>query len=339
MPSSKSTQSSPQSSFFIGGLDIGGTKMAATVADRSGPLARVTAPTAKTGTERAPAEQAISLLREACSRAGMPFEELGHVGVSSCGPFIRRHGMISLVAPNICGGIGQRGELPNDWTSVPLEEVLRERFTDVRICNDCVAALSAERAFGNLQGEDDCAYVTWSTGIGFGLCVDGRLLHGKNGNAGHAGHMLLTDQSDAQCGCGNFGDAEALSSGHNLEIRWRRSPEDLFNAARDGEQQARDAVADAARWFGRALYNVTTTLDIATFAIGGAIWQYHGDWLEPLVRAELCSHLPALTSGVSLHAPRLDSLVADVGALYQVMPEDWQEDWRARKPWQQLQKD
>lgn len=318
----------------IGGLDIGGTKMAAIVADRNGPLARVTAPTAKTGSNRAPAEQAIDLLRDACQRAGMQFDELSHVGVSSCGPFVRRHGMIELVTPNICGGLGKRGELPNDWTSVPLEEVLREQFADVHICNDCVAALSAERAFGRLQGEDNCAYVTWSTGIGFGLCVDGRLLHGKNGNAGHAGHMLLTDQSDAQCGCGNYGDTEALASGQNLEIRYRRSPEELFNAARDGDQQARAAVADAARWFGRALYNVTATLDIAKFAIGGAIWHYHGDWLEPLVRNELCSHLPALTSGVSLHAPGLDSLVADVGALYQVMPEDWQDLWRSQRPWQ-----
>lgn len=322
----------------IGGLDIGGTKMAATVADANGPLARVTAPTVKTGSERAPAEQAVSLLREACRKAGMPFEELRHVGVSSCGPFVRRNGMISLVAPNICGGIGKRGELPNDWTSVPLEEVLRAHFDDVAICNDCVAALAAERAFGALQGEDDCAYVTWSTGIGFGLCVDGRLLHGKNGNAGHAGHMLLTQHSDAQCGCGNFGDAESLASGQNLEIRYRREPEELFNAARDGDQQAHDIVAEAAFWFGRALYNVTATLDIGKFVIGGSIWQHHGDWLEPLVRTELCSHLPALTSGVSLHAPGLDSLVADIGALYQVMPQDWHTRWRTQRPWRrQLQ--
>ncbi|HEY6772781.1 MAG TPA: ROK family protein [Oxalicibacterium sp.] len=333
MPSSKSTQSS----FFIGGLDIGGTKMAATVADRSGPLARVVEPTAKTGTEYAPAEQAVRLLKDACAKAGVPFEELDTVGVSSCGPFIRQQGRIRLAAPNICGGIARRGELPNDWMSVPLEEVLRRHFVQVVIRNDCVAALTAERAFGNLQGVDDCAYVTWSTGIGFGLCVDGRLLHGKNGNAGHAGHMLMTDQSSAQCGCGNYGDVEALVSGYNLEARCDRPPAELFDAARAGDPQGRAVIGEAAKWFGRALFNVTAALDIERFVIGGAIWHHHGEWLEPMVMSELCTRLPALTNGVSLSSPGLDSLVTDIGALHLVMPEDWPNEWRARKPWQQLQ--
>jgi glucokinase len=71
--------------------------------------------------------------------------------------------------------------------------------------NDAVAALEAERRWGALQGLDHCAYVTWSTGIGVGLCVDGRVLRGKNGNAGHAGHMFVSDDdSAALCGCGNM---------------------------------------------------------------------------------------------------------------------------------------
>lgn len=334
MPSSKVSDL-----LHIGGLDIGGTKMAATVATRDGPLVRLTEPTAKTGTPRAPGEQALSLLQAACQQAGIDFNELQSLGVSSCGPFVKRDGLVHMVAPNICGGIGRRGDLPNTWESVPLEEVLREHFGTVRIENDCVAAVAAERAFGHLQHIDNCAYVTWSTGIGFGLCVDGRLLHGKNGNAGHAGHMLLTDQSTAQCGCGNFGDVEALVSGHNLETRCKRSPKDLFNAAQAGEPEAQAIVAEAASWFGRALFNVTTTLDLERFVIGGSIWQHHGDWLEPLVLKELCSHMPALTTGVTLSPPGLDSLVADVGALYLVMPDTWLPAWRETKPWLRLQQD
>lgn len=321
---------------YIGGIDIGGTKMAALVADRNGPLIRITDATAKLGTNRAPAEQAVAMLRSACEQAGIGLADLGAVGVSSCGPFIKQDGLIHLVAPNICGGIGNRADLLNDWQSVPLEEVLREHFSTVVIQNDCVAALAAERAFGALQDEDNCAYVTWSTGVGFGLCVDGRLLHGKNGNAGHAGHMLLTDQSQAQCGCGNYGDAEALVSGRNLEAQYGRSPEDLFNAVKEGDVKAHAIVVHAAKWFGRALFNVTTTLDLKVFVVGGSIWHHHGDWLEPIVMEELCSRMPALTDGVRLIQPALDSHVADIGALYLAMPDEWLPDWRSQSLWQRV---
>jgi glucokinase len=66
--------------------------------------------------------------------------------------------------------------LPNDWTSAVLEAPLREAFAGVRVENDGIAALQAERRWGALQGVDNCAYVTWSTGIGTGLCVDGQVL-------------------------------------------------------------------------------------------------------------------------------------------------------------------
>jgi glucokinase len=324
---------------YIGGLDIGGTKMAATVAGASGPLARVTALTVKTGSERAPAEQGLALLQAACVQAGVDFAQIDMVGVSSCGPFIKQHGLISLVTPNICGALAtdRPGSLPNRWQSVPLEDVLREQFKTVVIDNDCVAALTAERAFGAVQGVANCAYVTWSTGIGFGLCVDDRLLRGKNGNAGHAGHMLLTDSSIVQCGCGNFGDVEALISGRNLEAQFSRSASDLFEAARGGEPAAAAIVKEAAKWFGRALYNVTAVLDIETFVIGGSVWQHHGDWLRPEVMREIETRLPALTAGVSLLRPQLDSYVADIGALHLVMPFEWEAAWGRTQPWLHLQ--
>jgi glucokinase len=222
----------------IGALDIGGTKIAATVANTHGPLARVTQPTIKIGASRTLGDQAIALLRAASGKAGIDFQSIDSVGISSCGPFARVDGLLGLKTPNICGGLAGATDLPNDWEIIPLEQVLRERFARVLIENDCVAALIAERSFGAVIDEPDCIYATWSTGIGFGLCVDGRILHGKHGNAGHAGHMLMSDQSDALCGCGNRGDLEALISGRGMGNRFERSVPDLFAAARHGESAA-----------------------------------------------------------------------------------------------------
>ncbi|RJG06112.1 ROK family protein [Noviherbaspirillum cavernae] len=321
-------------SLLVGALDIGGTKIAASVADVTGPLARVSQATIKTGTPRAVPEQAIALLKQACDKAGIDFNRLQTVGVGSCGPFVANVGMIELATPNICGGLGHRTDLPNDWTVIPLERVLRERFQHVVIENDCVTALMAERTFGAVQDAANCVYVTWSTGIGFGLCVDGNVLRGKHGNAGHAGHMLLNPESAAECGCGNRGDLESLISGRNLSNAHGIPAPELFQSARDGEPAARAIVVEAARWLGRALYNLTITLDTSVFVVGGSVWLHHGDWLGPIVMQEVESRLQALTKGVSIVPAGLANFVADIGAFSLAMPPAWIAEWRKSAPWQ-----
>jgi glucokinase len=322
---------------YIGALDIGGTKIAATVAGCEGPLARITQPTVKTGSPRALGEQVTALLHAACDQAGVERELLQTVGVCSCGPFVKIDGTVGLVTPNICGGLKYSPDLPNDWKIIPLEQVMRESFGKIVIENDCVAALVAERTFGAVQDEPDCIYATWSTGIGFGLCVDGRVLRGKHGNAGHGGHMLMDWQSDAVCGCGNRGDLEALISGRNVGARLGMSAADIFTAARGGDAAAREIAVEAAQWFGRALYNLAAILDTRIFVIGGSVWIHHGEWLAPFVQKEIESRLPALTEGVSIVPAGLEGLVADVGALSLVMPAGWIPEWRKAQPWRDPQ--
>lgn len=328
---------------YIGALDIGGSKIAACVADASGPLLRLTEPTRLTGSESTVADQALALLRRVCAQLGIAPSKLQRLGVSACGAFVHGAAGIGVVAPNLCGGAGAQ-QMPNDWNMIPLEQVLRQQFADLVIENDCVAGLIGERRFGALQGEANCAYVTWSTGIGFGLCVDGHILRGKNGNAGHAGHMLLTENSNARCGCGNRGDLEALVAGRNLELRYGRLARELFREVDAGSEDAgidnsaaeRAIVAEAAQWFGRALYNLTTILDLRSFAIGGSVWNHHAAWLAPLVQREIADHFPLLTAGVSVQSAALGALVTDVGALTCVLPAEWVEPWRRKHPWSRL---
>ena len=188
-------------------IDIGGTKVAVSLNTGAGLelIARRSEPTAKTGSNDALARQVIRMADEACAEAGIDPSRLQRAGVSSAGPFVLNAGLVELASPNICGGLaGPARGLPNGWMTATLEAPLRQRFTQgVRVENDAVAALEAERRWGALQGFEHCAYVTWSTGVGMGLCVDGRVLRGKNGNAGHGGHMFVSDNDDALCGCGN----------------------------------------------------------------------------------------------------------------------------------------
>src|SRR3954467_769232 len=247
-------------------IDIGGTKIAVSLNTGAGLdlIAKRSEPTARTGSNDAIARQIIRMVEEACVEAGIDPSRVQRAGVSSAGPFVLNAGLVELASPNICGGMaGPARGLPNTWMTATLEAPLRHRFTEsVRVENDAVSALEAERRWGALQGFEHCAYVTWSTGVGMGLCVDGRVLRGKNGNAGHGGHMFVSDNGDALCGCGSVGDLEALVAGNAVARRFGADAASLLQKARAGDPAAGVTVDELCRVMGRALYNLVATLDL-----------------------------------------------------------------------------
>ena len=301
-------------------VDIGGTKVAVSVADSNGLRGRVTEPTVKQGANDALGQQVVRLIAQSCASAGLTVSDISAVGVSSCGPFVMRDGCVELAAPNICGGLaGVARGLPNDWTSAVLEAPLRAKFGKVRVANDGIAALEAERRWGALQGLDHCGYVTWSTGIGFGLCVDGQVLRGKNGNAGHAGHMFVNDNFDALCGCGNIGDVEGLIAGNALPRRFGSlgyaDAAALLQAAQAGQGTAPAIVDELCRVMGRTLYNLVVTLDLQRICMGGSVFWHHRDFLLPKLRSHIDGKLGSLTAGFELVSAGLGEKVGDYAAL------------------------
>src|SRR3990167_2969830 len=86
-------------------VDIGGTKVAVSVADEHGVRGKVAEPTAKQGDNGALAAQIIRLVAQSCALAGVAVADIAAVGVASCGPFVMRDGLVELAAPNICGGL------------------------------------------------------------------------------------------------------------------------------------------------------------------------------------------------------------------------------------------
>jgi len=300
-------------------IDVGGTKVAVSLNTGAGLelVAKRSEPTAKTGSNDALARQVIRMVDEACAEAGIDPSRVQRAGVSSAGPFVLRAGLVELASPNICGGLAGPGRgLPNDWMTASMEAPLRRRFAQgVRVENDAVSALEAERRWGALQGFEHCAYVTWSTGVGMGLCVDGRVLRGKNGNAGHGGHMFVSDNDDALCGCGNVGDLEALVAGNAVARRFGADAATLMQRARGGDADAGAKVDELCRVMGRALYNVTVLLDLQRISVGGSVFTNNKDYLLPRLQAQLRGKLPALTNGCELVAAGLGDRVGDYAAL------------------------
>ena len=305
-------------------VDIGGTKVAVSLADKAGIRGRVTEPTCKEGDNGALARQIIRLLAQSCDSIGLAMSDIGAMGVSSCGPFAMRDGLVELAAPNICGGLAgpQRG-LPNDWHTALLEAPLRAVCATVRVENDAIGALEAERRWGALQVDGralaHCAYVTWSTGIGVGVCVDGHVLRGKNGNAGHAGHMFVSTNEDALCGCGNVGDVEGLAAGNAIPRRFSAmgyaDASALLVAAKSGDARAESLVGDLCQVMGRMLYNLAATLDLQRISMGGSVYWHHRDYLLPRLQAQLRGKLPPLTDGCEIVSAGLGDRVGDFAAL------------------------
>lgn len=305
-------------------VDVGGTKVAVSVADEHGVRGRVIEPTAKEGARDALAQQIIRLVGQSCLAGGLQPADLSAVGVASCGPFVLNQGMVELTTPNICGGMaGEARGLPNDWPTAWLEAPLRQVFRNVHVANDGIAALQAERRWGALQvnGQplDNCAYVTWSTGVGVGLCVEGRVLRGKNGNAGHAGHLFVSDNAEALCGCGNVGDVESLLAGNTIPRRFGHlgytDAATLFAAAYQGDTRAVAIIDEFCRVMGRLLYNLIATLDLECISLGGSVFWHHRAFLLPKLQAQIRGKLPALTDGCRLVPAGLGEQVGDFGAL------------------------
>ncbi len=225
---------------IIASIDIGATKIAAALSNKDGIIVHTQQRVDLEGDPNSIPLQVRTLIDRCLIASGLRSERILAVGISSAGPFRKKEGMIELVSPNICGGMApERGVLPNQWISVPLEKELRKYYSNMIIENDAVAGAVAERTFGHGIGRNNILYVTWSTGIGTGAFVDGRLIRGKNGNAPHGGHIFL-GLTGPTCGCGNICDLEAVASGTAIQTQYGAniSTAEVFERYHKGDEKA-----------------------------------------------------------------------------------------------------
>ena len=285
---------------YYAGVDLGGTNLRVSLADKEGIKIKLTRGTMLEGENDTIPKQIGYLIGEACSRVGIEKDRINVVGVSTCSPFEKRERYRVVVTPNLCGGLtGDNRRIPNDWMEIPLEKKLVEKYRgNVKIENDCVSAVVAEGLFGAGRGEDNFVYITWSTGIGAGAYVDGKLIRGKNGNAPHFGHIYISEDGP-QCGCGNFGDLESLCSGAAIARDYGNADtERVFNLYKRGDRKAVEIVNKAARNFARGLASINAILDTKIFIIGGSVFMNNYDILLPLIKDEFYKSFSVLSKGV-----------------------------------------
>ena len=192
------------------GFDIGGTKCAAVLGQGAIPadhneliLDKIAFPTRVERGWRAVVDELIASAEALLARNGVSHGDLIGVGVSCGGPLDSRTGTVHC-PPN----------LP-DWDGVPLKAIMEERFgVKTVLQNDANACAVAEWKFGAGRGYDNLIFLTFGTGMGAGLILNGRLYSGANDNAGEVGHIRLAE--DGPEGYGKRGSFEGFCSGGGI---------------------------------------------------------------------------------------------------------------------------
>ncbi|MDQ3808861.1 MAG: ROK family protein, partial [Chloroflexota bacterium] len=267
-------------------IDIGGTKLAAAVISRDGIMlasARSATPAGVSG--EALFDALLQLCRHVMAEAG---NDIQAVGVGSGGPMRYPAGVLSPL------------NIPA-WREFPLRARLAEALDRPTVVdNDAKALALGERWRGAGRGSDNMLGMVVSTGVGGGIILDGRLLHGFGGNGGHIGHVIVWPDGPL-CGCGARGCLEGVASGTGLvrrlntaldggertQLRRDTPASGIAEAARAGDALALELFTTAGAGVGRGIASSAALLDLELVVIGGSIALKAWDLLGPALKAEL----------------------------------------------------
>ena len=259
------------------GFDIGGTKCAVIYgqgdADNVEIIEKIKMPTDLSITP----EEMIQRLIDAAKK----FPKPDYTGVSCGGPLSSETGVI-MGPPNLPG-----------WDDVHIVEILEKEYgVPSGLQNDANACALAEWRYGAGRGTKNMAFLTFGTGLGAGLILDGRLYAGTNDNAGECGHIRLADEGPV--GFGKAGSFEGFCSGGGIaqigKAFGEKNPQCAFygdytakaigDAAEAGDETALEVYKISGEMLGRGLSILIDLLNPQKIVIG-SIFERSRDLLWP----------------------------------------------------------
>lgn len=301
------------------GFDIGGTKCAVILGKGEMPenheeliIDKIAFPTDVKRGYKAIIKEMLDTADALLARNGItdPKRELTGIGISCGGPLDSKKGTINC-PPN----------LP-DWDNVPICDIFSEHFSiRPNLQNDANACAVAEWKFGSGKGTENMIFLTFGTGMGAGLILDGRLYSGTNDMAGEVGHIRL--EKDGPEGYGKAGSFEGFCSGGGIARlglmmmeKAKENKEDsvLFSedeisaktiaiAAKNGDELAKKIYDTCARKLGAGLSILIDILNPEAIVIG-SIYSRDSELFDDIINKvikeealsysyEVCRILPA----------------------------------------------
>jgi glucokinase len=262
------------------GVDVGGTKIAAGVVDRTGRiLNRVERPTPKVS------EEFLALLDDLV--AGLRDDGVGAIGFGLPSTIDQRSGRVVSSVHVPLGDFDFRARMA-ERIGIP-----------VALDNDGNCAAIAEWKAGAGQGASDMIMLTLGTGVGGGLILGGKPYRGFVGAGAEIGHMVLEYGGEPCVGnCTGHGHFEQVASGgaaDRLAVKILgpgMTGRELVGAARDGNEEALEAIAGIGRRLGAAIGSLVNIFDPEVVVIGGGFSQARDLFLEPALESMREEALP-----------------------------------------------
>lgn len=292
---------------MIVGVDLGGSKINAILADSCGNILRQELK--DTLAQEGPDEvitRVIECIKQVASGA-----DIASIGIGAAGACDVATGVITL-SPNLPG-----------WHNIPLKDILQREFDlPVYLENDATVAALGEHYFGGAVDIANLVYLCVGTGIGGGIMIDGQLYHGASGSAGEIGHMTI-DINGPRCSCGNIGCWETFASGTALareavkqikagaqtsilnfadgELQ-KVSAQRVFLAAQEGDPLANELISQTAYYLGVGLVNIVNIFNPQLILIGGGLSRMGRLLLEPATKVvrDRAYDLPAAAVRIEL---------------------------------------
>ncbi|MGC8592857.1 MAG: ROK family protein [Nitrososphaeria archaeon] len=229
------------------------------------------------------------------------------IGIASAGPIDIKKGSVKLINYN-------------NLTINYVESL--KGYGDVYITNDCIAGLLAEKRFGEAKKTKNAVYLTFSSGIGAGVMVDGHILIGKDGNAHEIGHLVLNYEDDTVCGCGKNGHWEAYCGGKSMpkffyKVTGKKviSPEEIFKMYYEGQSEAVEFIEKCMKINAAGLASLIDAYDPEVIILSGSVYLNNEDVfmkkLQELTKNYVMNRMPELTTA----RLREDSVIFGAGIL------------------------
>ena len=308
------------------GIDIGGTKCAVIYGiDTDGVLEIADkVKFATTGVDETIA-RILSEVKAMAQRHGLDAANTKAVGISCGGPLDSRKGVVQS-PPNLPG-----------WDNIPIVRLVEEATgIPAALQNDANACALAEWKYGAGRGSRNMVFLTFGTGMGAGLVLDGKLYAGTNDNAGEAGHIRLSDFGPV--GYGKAGSFEGFASGGGIaqlaqsavkeqlmmgrKVAWcpdgdlsSITAKTVAEAAAAGDALAIEVYKTSATYLGKALSILIDILNPEVIAIG-SIFVRAEELIRPFMQAVIDREaLPAAAAVCQVKPAELGEQIGDFASL------------------------
>ena len=312
---------------YIIGIDVGGTKMAVTLADFDANfLAKEQFATAETKSPRETVEKTFGIIKKILEEKKLSVSDVSGIGISCGGPLDDKRGVI-LSPPNLPG-----------WDEVPITKWYEDEFKiPAYLKNDADACAIAEWKFGAGRGCENMVFLTFGTGLGAGLILNGKLYTGTANFAGEIGHVRL--EKHGPVGYGKSGSAEGFCSGNgiaqlaktrvleqlqsgkttvlaaNTSDAAKITAKDVSIAATNGDELSLSIFAEVGEQFGRVLAVLADVLNPELVVAGGVYMRAHQFMDDAMWRAIRREALPGTAQALHVLPSLLGEKIGDYAAL------------------------